>query len=123
MTSFMPYTTLIDSAVYFLTLAGFFTVPDTTVPRPAWPLALGIWDLAIVGVRIARERTLPTNELGRLWAGALFATVGVALFVEPRRPLLALVISLGVAMGVGIIWSAWYAWKEGRDGDDAQRHD
>ncbi len=115
----MNFTTLLDVAVYTLTLGGFLLVPEGTFPRPLWPLVLGIWHLAIVAARTARERTLPKIELGRLWAGVLFATLGVALFLDGRRPVLAFAASLGAAFAVATIWSGWNAWKEGQGDKDS----
>jgi hypothetical protein len=102
---------LLETILLFITMTGFVWVPDNRVPRLLWPLATGILLLLLYAFQQLRSHTLYEENLGALMGGTIFTVVGITLLFNKAAYLLGLGLGVGMAMLVGLIWTAWKVRK------------
>ena len=100
---------ILDSALFVLTLAGLTFVPSTLIPVAAWAAFFGGYNLVVCIVHTVRAKSLQKADMGRLLAGAVFTATAAAIAMGVTRPIPLISIVIGTVLLTGLLWSAFNA--------------
>jgi len=100
---------LFDVALFALVMAGLAYVPSSELPKAAWAILLGAYNLAVYLIQLMRKRRFLDADVARLLGAAVFISAGIAMWLGLTSPVAPVSIMIGGILLTGLVWSAFYA--------------